>query len=193
MNNSKKEYSTIFFSSAHEWRSWLEQNHDQIDGVWIKMYKKDADISSPTRSELLDEALCFGWIDGQAKSIDDKAYLQKYTPRRKKSLWSKINIGHIERLTKAGKMHPSGLKEVETAKNDGRWDAAYNPPSTMPVPQEFLDILSKNKKAEDFFNQLNKTNKFAISWRIETAKKEETKLRRIEKIITMLENDEKFH
>jgi uncharacterized protein YdeI (YjbR/CyaY-like superfamily) len=189
----KKEYTVMHFETSEKWRQWLEENHATEDGVWITMYKKSSGIISPTRLEILDEALCFGWIDGQAKSIDDKCYVQKYTPRRKRSLWSKINIGHIERLTKVGKMHSSGLKEVDDAKKDGRWDAAYNPPSTMTVPQEFLDLLTKNKKAEEFFNQLNKTNKFAISWRIETAKKEETKLRRIEKIITMLENGEKFY
>lgn len=189
----KKDYSLLFFKTAEEWRDWLDKNHAIENGVWVKMFKKKSNVVSPTYSELLDEALCFGWIDGQAKSIDDKSYMQKFTPRRKRSLWSKINIGHIERLTKEGKMHAAGIKAVENAKNDGRWDNAYNPPSAISLPEDFTQELQKNTSAESFFNTLSKSNKYAIAWRLETAKKPETKLRRLKKIIEMLEKGETFH
>lgn len=184
---------TLSFASQKQWEEWLSMNFDKSDGVWIKFYKKSSGLQTFNCPQALEEALCYGWIDGQRKSNDKESFLQKYTPRRKRSVWSKINTQHIERLTKLGKMKPSGLLEVEMAKEDGRWEAAYESPSNMTPPKEFLEMLSKNKKAKDFYATLNKTNTFAISWQIHTAKREETKIKRIEKFITMLEKGEKLY
>jgi uncharacterized protein YdeI (YjbR/CyaY-like superfamily) len=183
----------ISFLSQEEWGKWLSKNFDKSEGIWIKVFKKDSGTESITIPEALDEALCYGWIDGQRKSYDEKSFLQKYTPKRKKSLWSKVNTLNIERLTKLGKMKPAGIAEVERAKDDGRWEAAYDSPANMTPPKEFLKKLAKNKKAQEFYLTLNKTNTFAISWQIHTAKKEETKMRKIEKFIGMLERGEKIY
>jgi uncharacterized protein YdeI (YjbR/CyaY-like superfamily) len=183
----------LSFDTQQEWRKWLEKNHASSDGIWLKFAKKGSDNISITYAQALDEALCYGWIDSQAKSHDEKSYLQRFGPRRTKSVWSKINTGHIDRLMKAGKMKPAGIKVVEEAKADGRWSAAYHPPSTMTVPEDFLKELAKNKKAQAFFETLNKTNRYAIAWRIQTAKKPETRTKRITTIIEMLEKGEKFH
>jgi uncharacterized protein YdeI (YjbR/CyaY-like superfamily) len=142
--------------------------------------------------EALDEALCYGWIDGQRKAYDDKAFLQKFCPRREKSIWSKINIGHVERLINNGRMRTAGLKAIEKAKADGRWEKAYDSPSKMTIPEDFLKELSKNKKAEDFFMGLNKTNLFTIGFRLQTAKKQETREKRMIEIIEKLAKGEKF-
>lgn len=144
-------------------------------------------------AEAIDEALCYGWIDGQAKKYDEKSWLNKFTPRRKASLWSKRNRENVERLISSGKMTGAGLKEVEAAKSDGRWDRAYDSPSTMEVPEDFLKELSKNKKAKQFFDTLNKANLYAITWRLQTAKKQETRDRWKKKILEMLKNEVKFH
>jgi uncharacterized protein YdeI (YjbR/CyaY-like superfamily) len=157
------------------------------------MYKKATGIESVNHPEALDEALCYGWIDGQSKSYDEESWLQKFTPRRKKSLWSKRNIEHIERLRKAGKMTQAGEKEVEAAKADGRWAAAYDGPATIKMPEDFLKELAKDKKAEAFFNTLNKTNIYAIAWRLQTAVKPETRERRFNKLLEMLKKGEKIH
>ena len=141
----------------------------------------------------MNEALCFGWIDGQAKSYDEKSYLQKYTPRRKRSIWSKRNTKKVEQLIKVGKMHSSGLAEIEAAKADGRWAQAYDSPANMKIPDDFIKELSKKPKALAFFKTLNKTNTFSITWRLQTAKKPETRERRMKVIVEMLEQGKKFH
>ena len=150
-------------------------------------------MATVTYAEALDEALCFGWIDGQKKGLDNVSFLQKFTPRRSKSLWSKRNIEHIGRLTKAGLMTPAGQAEVERAKQDGRWDAAYDKPSKMVVPKSFLTELRKYPTAEAFFKTLNKTNTYAIAWRLQTAKTEETRRRRQDKLIAMLQAGQKLY
>lgn len=187
----KTEYEIIAFKAAKDWRKWLGAHHDNTDGIWIRLYKKASGVQSVTYAEALDDALCFGWIDGQVKHGDELSYLQKFTPRRKNSLWSKRNIGHVARLTKAGLMVPAGIAEVERAKEDGRWDAAYDRPSEMKVPDDFLIALHKNPKAEAFFETLNKTNRYAIAWNLQTARTEETRLRRQDKILKMLEAGQK--
>ncbi|MES3037771.1 MAG: YdeI/OmpD-associated family protein [Bdellovibrionota bacterium] len=187
------DYPTIFFSDAKKWRSWLIKNHNKSDGVWLKISKKAANVKSITRAEALDEALCFGWIDSQSKSLDDESFIQKYTPRRKRSIWSKVNIVHTARLIKDKKMRPSGLKQIELAKADGRWAAAYDSPSNSSIPLDFLKELKKNKKAYTFFKTLNKTNLYSISWRLQTAKKPETRAKRGKAIIRMLADSQKFH
>jgi uncharacterized protein YdeI (YjbR/CyaY-like superfamily) len=188
-----KDQPVLFFADVSEWEAWLEKHHDDIPGIWIKFAKKDSGIASLTYADALQLALCFGWIDGQAKSIDDIYYMQKFTKRRSKSIWSKRNIGFVEALTKAGKMRPSGIAEVEAAKADGRWGQAYDSPSNMTMPDDFKVALESNPKAKAFYETLNKTNTYAILWRIQTAKRPETRASRIQKLITMLENGEKIH
>lgn len=187
------DYPILSFKDQEKWSEWLEDNHATVAGIWIKFFKKGSNVESITYAQAVEEALCYGWIDSQAKSLDEISYLQKFTPRRSKSIWSKVNTAKIEKLIIEGKMKPAGLKQVEEAKKDGRWDSAYNSPSTIEFPQEFIKELSKNKKAQFFFDTLSKTNKYAIAWRIQTAKKEETKLRRMKLIIEKLSKGEKFH
>jgi uncharacterized protein YdeI (YjbR/CyaY-like superfamily) len=183
----------ISFTSPAEWDGWLAENHAKSNGVWLRIFKKDSGHATISYAEALDEALCHGWIDGQRKSHDALSWLQKFTPRRPKSLWSKINQGHVARLHKLKKMKPAGLAAVEAAKRDGRWQAAYDSPGKAAVPKDFLDQLGKNKKAKAFFETLNKTNLYSIAWRLQTARKPETRERRMNAILAMLARGEKFH
>jgi uncharacterized protein YdeI (YjbR/CyaY-like superfamily) len=184
---------TLSFKTQKEFRKWLEKNFNKTDGIWLQFFKKGSDEESINHDEALDEALCFGWIDGQLKKFDDKSWLQKFTPRRAKSIWSKRNIERAEQLTSLGKMKPAGLKEISSAKNDGRWETGYDSPGNMKIPEDFLNELSKDKKAFKFFESLNRANKYAVAYRLQTAKKEETRMKRMEKIISMLSKGEKFH
>lgn len=187
------DYPILSFDTPDEWIAWLEKNHVTSHGIWMRFYKKNSGIIKVNYAQALEEALCYGWIDSQVKSYDEKSYLQKFTPRRSKSIWSKINTAHIERLMKEGRMKPAGLAQVEAAKKDGRWDAAYHSPTTMEVPKDFLKELAKDKKAEAFFKTLNKTNTYAIAWRLATAKKPETRERRMKVLVEMLAKGEKLH
>lgn len=189
----KPDYEIIAFKDSSTWRVWLDENHAKIDGVWLRLYKKSSNLPSVTYAEALDVALCYGWIDGQKKSYDEESFLQKFTPRRAKSMWSKRNIEHIQRLTEQGLMMPAGIFEVERAKGDGRWAAVYDASSEMSVSDEFLSELKKHPIAEKFFATLNKTNTYAIAWRLQTAKTEETRKRRQDKIIALLEAEQKLH
>ena len=182
------------FADAAAWEHWLER-HPQSSGVWLKIAKKDASIPSVTYSEALDVALCHGWIDGQKKGFDAQFFLQRFTPRRARSTWSKINVAKIDVLTAAGRMRPAGLREVEAAKADGRWDAAYDGAKSMDVPPELAKALAlaRNRKAKAFFETLDKTNRYALCWRVQTAVKPETKLARVEKLVAMLARGEKIH
>ena len=181
------------FASKTKWAEWLAKQHDKSAGVWLKLAKKDSGIPSVTYDEALDVALCYGWIDGQKKGFDDKYWLQKFTPRGPKSIWSKINTEKAERLIAAGEMKPAGLKAIEAARQDGRWDAAYSSQRNMSVPEDFQAALDKNKKAKIFFTTLNSANRYAILFRIQTAKKAETRAKRIQQFIQMLERGEKLH
>lgn len=181
------------FVSPREWRSWLARNHTRSLGVWLRLFKKASGVVSINHAQALDEALCHGWIDGQAQKGDVKSWLQKFTPRRRNSLWSKRNTLHVARLVKAGMMAPRGLAEVEAAKADGRWKRAYDSPSAMRVPADFLRVLSKDKRAKAFFETLNKTNLYSIAWRLQTAKTAETRARRMKAILGMMAKGEKFH
>jgi len=183
---------TIEFKTAQMFETWLEKNHENSSGLWIKIFKKDSGKKTISYAEALDVALCYGWIDGQKQSYDEQAWLQKFCPRMAKSIWSKVNIGHVERLINEAKMKPAGLNAVEKAKADGRWEKAYDSPSKMTIPEDFLKELSKNKKAEEFFKGLNKTNLFSIGFRLQTAKKQETREKRMKEIIEMLAKGEKF-
>jgi uncharacterized protein YdeI (YjbR/CyaY-like superfamily) len=181
------------FKSPDEWENWLDKNHLKSEGLWLRIYKKNSGKKSVTYSEALDEALCYGWIDGQKEKYDDKSWLQRFTPRRTGSIWSKKNTAHVERLLKDGKMKYAGLKEVNEAKADGRWDNAYHPQSSAGIPDDFMMELEKNNKAKIFFETLNKTNLYSIAYRLQTAKKIETRRKRMELILTMLSKGEKFH
>jgi len=184
---------TKTFASEKSWQTWLAKNYSKSDGVWLMFAKKNAAKPTVTYAEALDVALCYGWIDGQKNAYDEEHWLQKFVPRREKSIWSKRNIEHTERLIKEGLMQPPGLKAIESAKANGSWNAAYDAQSNMVMPEEFLKPLHKNKKATAFFKTLNRTNLFSIVFRLQTAKKEETKQKRIKTIIEMLERGEKFH
>lgn len=188
-----KEFPTLPFASASAWEEWLAEHHAQADGVWIKMAKKASGIASVTHDEALDVALCYGWIDGQCKGLDATYFLQKFTPRRPKSLWSKRNIDKIAALTAAGRMRPPGLAEVAAAQEDGRWDVAYDSPKNMVVPDDLLQALASNERARAFFDTLNQANRYAIVWRLQTAKQPATRQRRFAAIIAMLEKGETFH
>lgn len=182
----------IAFDDADAWEQWLVAQAD-AKGLWLKIAKKGAGVPSVNYAEALDVALCHGWIDGQKRSFDDRFFLQRFTPRRPKGLWSKINIGHVERLIAAGRMRDGGLREVEAAKADGRWDAAYDGARAMEVPPELAAALAKNRKAKAFFETLNSTNRYAVCWRVQTAKKPETKAKRVEALVAMLARSEKLH
>jgi len=187
------ELKTISFKSSSVFRDWLDANHDKSDGIWMRIFKKDSGKKTITYAEALDQALCFGWIDGLRRAYDAESYIQKFTPRRARSVWSKLNTQHVERLVKHGHMHAAGLQAVEAAKSDGRWHAAYDSPGNATVPEYFLDALQKNQKAKRFFEILNKTNVYSIVWRLQTAKKPETRDKRMSAILAMLERGEKFH
>ena len=181
------------FKSSRDFRTWLAKDHDQSNGIWLRIYKKDSGVATVTYPEALDQALCHGWIDGQKKPYDAQSWLQKLTPRAAKSGWSKINTEHAERLIKSGEMTPAGVKAVSAAKADGRWAAAYDSFRNATVPVDFLKELAKNRKAKAFFETLNKTNIYAITYRLGTAKKPETRARRMKLILAMLAQGKKFH
>jgi len=183
----------ISFKTQKEFEKWLDKNYCLQEGIWLRYFKKASRVKTVTYAEALEVALCYGWIDGQAKKYDEDSWLQKFTPRRQRSIWSKRNIEHVERLIKEGQMKSAGRKEMERAKEDGRWDNAYDSPSKMEIPADFLQELKKDKKAETFFSTLNRSNKYAIVWRLQTAKKPETRERRLQKILKMLKDDQKFH
>jgi len=180
-------------SDQEAWRSWLHTNHATSSGVWLRIAKRGAEPKSVSYPEAVEAALCFGWIDGQKKSDDDSCWLQRFTPRSEKSLWSKINrekaIGLIERK----KMHAAGLREVERAKRDGRWEGAYDSPNGATVPADFQALLDKRPKAKAFFATLDGRNRYAVLYRIQTAKKPETRAKRIEQFAEMLSRHEKIH
>ena len=190
---NKKDAPTISFASAAVWHKWLAANHAKSDGIWMRIFNKESGEKTVTYAQALDEALCYGWIDGQKKKMDSDSWIQKFTPRRARSIWSKRNIEHIELLTNEKRMKPAGLKAYEEAKNDGRLAAAYDSPSNSTTPEDFLLLLDKNKTAKAFFDSLNKANKYAITWRLQTAKKPETRQKRMNIILEMLAKGEKFH
>jgi uncharacterized protein YdeI (YjbR/CyaY-like superfamily) len=188
-----EDLPVISFSALEEWELWLEKNHADCCGIWLRIYKKDSDVKSVSYAQALDGALCYGWIDGLKRPFDKKSWIQRFTPRRPKSLWSRINTGHVERLMELGKIKPPGLQAIEAAKEDGRWEAAYHSPGGATIPKDFLAALARNKKARAFFEGLNRTNVYSIAWRLQTAKKPETRARRMKAILQMLAEGKKFH
>ena len=187
------EVPTLPFTSKKKWTDWLARQHDTSSGVWLKLAKKDAGIPSVTYEEALDAALCYGWIDGQKKGLDENYWLQKFTPRGPKSIWSKINTEKAERLIASGEMKPAGLKAIELAKQDGRWEKAYEGQKTISVPEDFQAALNKNERARAFFLTLNSVNRYAVLFRIHNAKKPETRAKRIQQFVEMLENKQKLY
>jgi uncharacterized protein YdeI (YjbR/CyaY-like superfamily) len=187
------ELEIIEFGTAAAFRAWLEEHHATAPGVWSKVAKKQTGLPAISWDDSVDIALCFGWIDSQRRGLDDRYYLQKYTPRGRRSTWSKINRARVERLIAAGLMTPAGLAEVERAKADGRWDAAYDSPKTMTVPADLQAALDANPEAAAFFATLKSTNRYAILHRVATAVKPETRARRIEKYVAMCERGETVH
>jgi uncharacterized protein YdeI (YjbR/CyaY-like superfamily) len=184
---------TFSFAYAADWESWLAANHADSSGVWLRFFKKGSGIPTVTYPEALDAALCYGWIDGLLKQHDGQSWVRKFTPRRPRSVWSKRSTEHATRLINAGKMRPAGLQEVETAKADGRWRQAHDSQAEMQVPEDFLRALAKNKKAQAAFAALNKANTYAIAWRLQTAKRPETREKRMRELIDMLARGEKPH
>ena len=183
----------LTLASEAEWEAWLDAEHATSDGVWLKFAKKGSGVETVVYAEALDVALCYGWIDSQVARLDERFYLQKFTPRRARSKWSQINREKIEALTKQGRMKPAGLEQVELAKADGRWDAAYSSPANMEVPDDLKAALEASPKAAEFWAGLNKSNRFAILYQLQDAKKPETRARRLEKFLGMLERGEKLY
>ena len=191
--NTNQDLPIIPFESQEDWAAWLVDNHDTSDGLWLKIAKQASGIVSVSYSEALDVALCYGWIDSQKASFDDKFWLQRFTPRKPKSKWSKVNRNKATELIEQGKMKPAGLKEVELARQDGRWAAAYASQSTITVPEDFQHKLDEHPQARAFFATLDSANRYAILYRIQDAKKPETRARRIEQYIAMLDEGKKIY
>ena len=181
------------FKNQDAWESWLEKNHAKSTGLWLRLAKKDSGLQSISYAVALEVALCYGWIDGQKKPENDRTWLQRFVPRSRKSIWSKINREKVENLINNGRVKPAGLKAIEEAKNCGRWDAAYDSPSRSVVPDDFQAALTVNPRANEFFQTLDRANRYAILFRIQTAKKAETRARKIREFIAMLARHEKIH
>ncbi len=179
------------FASRGAWEAFLEERHATSDGLWLKIAKKGSGIESVTYGQAVEVALCYGWIDGQVRKFDEHHYLQRFTPRRPRSKWSKVNREKVARLIERGEMKPAGLREVERARADGRWDAAYDSPSTATVPEDLQKELEKNERARQFFSELDGRNRYAILYQIQDAKRPETRARRISKYVAMLAEREK--
>ena len=187
------ELPVLPFASKKAWAVWLAKQHDRSAGVWLKLSKKDSGIPSVTYEEALDVALCYGWIDGQKKGFDDKYWLQKFTARGAKSIWSKINTEKAERLIASGEMKPAGLAAIEAAKQDGRWDAAYASQKNISIPEDFQAALDKSKKARAFFATLKSAERYSFLFRLHHTKKPETRAKKIKQFVEMLERDDKMH
>ena len=193
IGQTQNELDVLAFADQNAWAKWLKVNHISSPGIWLKLAKKDSGAASVSYAEALEVALCYGWIDGQKKSQDADYFLQKFTPRRSKSLWSKRNVTKALQLIESGRMQAAGVAEVELAREDGRWEAAYDTQRDMVVPEDFLRAVRQSEQAEAFFATLNKTNLFAIAWRLQTAKTPETRARRFAALLEMLEKGEKLH
>jgi uncharacterized protein YdeI (YjbR/CyaY-like superfamily) len=187
------ELPTLLFATPADFEVWLEQNHDSSGGLWLKIAKKGAPEQSVGYAEALELALCFGWIDSQKRGHDELHFLQRFTPRRPRGKWSRINRDKAEALIAAGAMRPSGLAEVEAAKADGRWEAAYAGQRTAQVPADLQRELDSNDAAREFFATLDSANRYAILYRLDDAKKPETRERRLRKFVAMLERGERIH
>lgn len=183
----------LLFERQQEWEDWLSRNHKNSSGLWLRLAKKGAKLRSITYAEALDSALCFGWIDGQKKPQDESAWLQRFTPRGKRSIWSRINREKAIALVECGRMQAAGAREMERAQQDGRWERAYDSPRTATVPLDLQTALDKSPKAKAFFATLESRNRYAILFRIQTVKKAETRAQKVAQFVAMLEKHEKIH
>lgn len=188
-----QDLAPVLFQNAKAFESWLQKHHNTSDGLWLKIAKRGASEPSVTYPEAVDIALCWGWIDGQKKSLDDQHFLQRFTPRRARSLWSKINVGKTEALIAAGRMQAPGHAQIEAAKRDGRWERAYDGPRTATVPEDLQAALEAAPQAKAFFATVNASNRYAVLSRIQTAVKAETRTKRIAQLVEMLARGETLH
>lgn len=187
------ELPILLLEDRAAWESWLAQNADAAPGVWLQLGRKNSGLVTVSYADAVEVALCHGWIDGQRKSYDDRSSLQRYTPRGPRSIWSKINREKAIRLIETGRMQPGGLKAIEAAKADGRWEQAYDSARTATVPDDLASALDGNPAAKEFFETLNSTNRYAVLFRIQTARRAETRARWVERLVDMLARGEKLH
>ena len=185
--------SVKLFKSKQNWAAWLEKNHRKSAGLWLRLAKKDSGLRSVSYKEALEVALCYGWIDGQKRPENEQTWLQRFVPRSSRSIWSKINREKVLALIASGEMKDAGLEAIENAKKNGRWDAAYDSPGGATVPADFQKALNANPRAAAFFKTLDRANRYAVLWRIQTVKKAETRARKIQQFIDMLAKKEKLH
>jgi uncharacterized protein YdeI (YjbR/CyaY-like superfamily) len=188
-----RDLPVLLADSREEWEAWVDDHHTSSQGVWLKIAKKGSGIDTVSYPEALEVALCYGWIDGQRRGLDERYFLQRFTPRRRRSKWSKRNRESATQLIDGGRMKPAGLREVEAAKADGRWQAAYDSPRTARIPEDLQRALDDSDRAREFFATLDSTNRYAILYRIQDAKRPETRARRIEKFVAMLSEHKKIH
>jgi uncharacterized protein YdeI (YjbR/CyaY-like superfamily) len=191
--NTARTLPVKLFKDQAAWRTWLAKHHGASTGLWLRIAKKGATMKSVTYKEALDAALCYGWIDGQKGKFDEASWLQKFTPRGAKSIWSKINRSRAQELIVGGEMRAPGLAAIENAKTNGRWDSAYDSHRTATAPADFTAALKHHPGAAAFFKTLDSANRYAILWRIQTVKKAETRQRKIEQFVLMLSKGEKIH
>jgi uncharacterized protein YdeI (YjbR/CyaY-like superfamily) len=189
----KAEITPTLFKNAKAFEAWLKKHHATSDGLWLQIAKKGADEPSVTYPEAVEVALCWGWIDGQKKGLDDQHFLQRFTPRRARSIWSKINVDKVAALIEAGRMQPSGHAQIESAKADGRWAQAYDGAKTSAMPEDLLAALDASPEAKAFFATVNASNRYAVLWRVQTAVKPETRAKRIAQLVDMLARGEVIH
>jgi len=181
------------FKSQAQWHAWLEKHHEDPDGLWLHFSKKDSGVVTLSYDEALEVALCFGWIDAQLRTHDDRTFVRKFTPRRARSVWSKINRAKAEKLVEAGRMRPAGLKAIDRAREGGEWDRAYDSARTAAVPPDLQAALGRSAKAAAFFRKLDAANRYAFVWRIQTARNEKIRASRIAGIVEMLRERKTFH
>ncbi|MEU8585678.1 YdeI/OmpD-associated family protein [Streptomyces sp. NPDC048664] len=188
-----EDLESVAFASAEAFEAWLGEHHADSPGIWLKLRKKGPGVVALDYAQALDVALCYGWIDGRKAALDEHWWLQRFTPRRPRSTWSKVNRDKVAALTEQGRMRPPGQAEIDRAKADGRWDAAYDGVRTATVPDDLAAALAADPAAAAFFETLDRRNRFAILYRVQEAKKAETRARRIEKYVAMLAKGEKPH
>jgi uncharacterized protein YdeI (YjbR/CyaY-like superfamily) len=191
-NDNKKDPIRLF-ATASAWESWLAKNHRTSAGMWLRLAKKGSDLRSVTYAEALEIALCYGWIDGQKRGESDQAWLQRFLPRSGKSIWSKINRDKALALIASKRMKAAGQEAIDAAKKNGMWDSAYDSPKSAQVPEDFQAALNTSPRARDFFRALDSANRYAVLFRLQTAKKAETRARKIREFAEMLERGERIH
>lgn len=191
--NKKNQAPTRLFATQANWAAWLEKNHRNQDGLWLRIAKKDSGLKSVTYVEAIETALCYGWIDGLKRPESEQTWLQRFVPRRPKSLWSKINREKAQALIATGRMKDPGLEAIKQAQSDGRWETAYDSAKTSKVPPDFQAALDASSKARKFFEGLDGANRYAVLFRIQTATKPETRARKIEQMVELLKNNKRIH